>query len=253
MFNRYSALVDENSIPFVRAAGDQRIVDSSTNWTAGFGDASGANLSDSDTLNLMGMCPFDTLSTGVDSPFCDLFTAEEYASYEYYYDIDKYYGTGPGNTLDPVQGVGYVNDLLARLTGRAVQDETQTNRTLDSDLATFPLSRTFYADFLHDNTMAPIFAAHGLVNSTALDPFSPGANRLWVNSKLVPFSGHMTVEKLDCSGKESVRVLMNDAVQPLQFCGAVDGMCEFQAFVESQLYARENGQGDFELCGFVPS
>ncbi|VDC01405.1 unnamed protein product [Peniophora sp. CBMAI 1063] len=307
IFNRYSALADENNIPFVRAAGDQRVVDSSTNWTAGFGDASGetvlpvlqvvlsedgnctlcnkmcpnqvdgdesttwlgafapnitsrlnaaapgANLSDSDTLNLMDMCPFDTLSKGVASPFCDLFTAEEYASYEYYYDLDKYYGTGPGNTLGPVQGVGYVNELLARLTGKAVQDETQTNRTLDSDPATFPFNRTFYADFSHDNTMIPIFAALGLFNSTALDPLSPDPNRLWVNSKLVPFSGHMTVEKLDCSGKESVRVLVNDAVQPLEFCGGVDGVCELEAFVESQVYARENGQGDFELCGFVPS
>ncbi|KZV69047.1 phytase [Peniophora sp. CONT] len=307
MYARYSAFFDAGDVPFVRAAGDQRVVDSSTNWTAGFGDASGetvlptlqvvlqedgnctlcnnmcpnevdgdesttwlgmfgpnitarlnaaapgANLSDSDTLTLMDMCPFDTLSSGNASPFCDLFTAEEYVSYEYYYDLDKYYGTGPGNALGPVQGVGYVNELLARLTGQAVQDETQTNRTLDSNPTTFPLNRTFYADFSHDNTMVPIFAALGLFNSTALDPLKPDENRLWVDSKLVPFSGHMTVEKLACSGKEAVRVLVNDAVQPLEFCGGVDGVCELAAFVESQTYARENGQGDFSKCGFVPS
>ena len=236
--------------------------DESSTWLAAFAPnitsrlnaaAPGANLSDSDALNLMDMCPFDTLSKGADSPFCDLFTPEEYASYEYYYDLDKYYGTGPGNELGPVQGVGYVNELLARLTGRAVQDATQTNRTLDSDPATFPLNRTFYADFSHDNTMEPIYAALGLFKSPALDPLNPDENRLWVNSRLVPFSGHMTVEKLECFGKESVRVLVNDALQPLKFCGGVDGVCALEAFVKSQVYARENGQGDFAKCGFVPS
>lgn len=47
-----------------------------------------------------------------------------------------------------------------------------------------------------------------------------------------------------------VRVLMNDAVQDLEFCKGVDedGLCPLEAFVESQRYARENGQGDWERC-----
>ena len=47
-----------------------------------------------------------------------------------------------------------------------------------------------------------------------------------------------------------VRILVNDAVQPLKFCGADDGngMCELEAFVKSQAYARNNGDGDFEKC-----
>lgn len=53
-----------------------------------------------------------------------------------------------------------------------------------------------------------------------------------------------------CGGrKEFVRVLVNDAVQPLKFCGAgADGLCELGAFVTSQRYARNDGEGDFEKC-----
>ena len=46
------------------------------------------------------------------------------------------------------------------------------------------------------------------------------------------------------------RVLVNDQVQPLEFCGGEEseGICELGAFADSQSYARENGQGDWEAC-----
>jgi hypothetical protein len=153
-----------------------------------------------------------------------------------------------------VQGVGYVNELLARLTGQPVQDETQTNHTLDSSPVTFPLGRTFYADFSHDNQMISIYSALGLfVQPHQLNPMDPNAMRTWLDSKLVPFSARMITEKLYCAGSrpagEYVRVLVNDAVQPLPFCGANgDGVCTLENFVESQQYARTSGAGDWELC-----
>jgi hypothetical protein len=60
----------------------------------------------------------------------------------------------------------------------------------------------------------------------------------------------MTVEKIVCEahGQPFVRLLVDDAVQPLDFCGGIDGMCLLEKFVESQKYARENGEGDFEKC-----
>ena len=60
----------------------------------------------------------------------------------------------------------------------------------------------------------------------------------------------MVVERLDCGTGDYVRVLVNDQVQPLEFCGGEnkEGICELGAFVDSQKYARENGQGDWEAC-----
>jgi len=128
-----------------------------------------------------------------------------------------------GQALGRVQGVGYVNELLARLTGQPVKDHTQTNSTLDSSPATFPLDRTLYADFSHDNQMIAIYAALGLFPQPHdLDPSKPDPLRTWVTSELVPFSARMVTEKLWCvsgSGEdedeyEYVRIFVNDALQP---------------------------------------
>ncbi|PIL37573.1 hypothetical protein GSI_01267 [Ganoderma sinense ZZ0214-1] len=306
-FKRYGSLVSKKNQPFVRASSSSRCVDSATNWTAGFSDASGhgkwpvlslilsesandtldnamcknagsanpqakqwlasfaapitahlnaaapgANLTDKDTDSLLAMCSLDTVAQEKASPFCALY--EELnggPGFAYLADLDKYYGTGYGQALGRVQGVGYVNELLARLTGQPVQDRTQTNTTLDGSQATFPLGRGMYADFSHDNQLIAIYAAMGLFpQAKALDPTKPDAGRTWQAWKMVPFSARMVTERLKCSGgKESVRVLVNDAVMPLEFCGAKgDGVCTLDAFVESQAYARNNGDGDWEKC-----
>ncbi|KAH7887296.1 histidine phosphatase superfamily [Phlebopus sp. FC_14] len=315
-YARYSSLVSDDVLPFVRASGSDRVVDSATNWTAGFAYASdqeykpalsvifnqasndtlddnmcpnvgsstretkswvdvfapsitkrinaaapGAKLKKHDIPNLMALCPFDTVAHETPSPWCDIFTTEEWASYEYYGDLNDYYGNGYGQQLGRVQGVGYVNELLARLTGQPVQDATQTNHTLDSSPDTFPLNRTFYADFSHDNEMISIYSAIGLFKqSQPLDPTNPDEGRSWVVSKMVPFSGRMVTEKLACSagggrdgGKNEkdayIRILVNDALQPLGFCGDTgNGLCTLDDFVESQAYARNNGEGDWDLC-----
>jgi hypothetical protein len=155
-----------------------------------------------------------------------------------------------GQALGRVQGVGYVNELLARLTGQPVQDHTQTNTTLDSSPSTFPLNRTIYADFSHDNQMIAIYAALGLFpQARPLDPVNPDPKRTLVVSRLVPFSGRMVIEKVACEGREYVRIFVNDERQPLEFCGADrHGLCSLDAFVASQGYARSDGGGDFERC-----
>ncbi|PPQ70094.1 hypothetical protein CVT24_003866 [Panaeolus cyanescens] len=222
--------------------------------------AIGANIVAADISNLIPLCAFETVVHETLSPFCNLFTPEEFAGFEYFGDLDKFYGTGYGQALGAVQGVGYINELLARLTGKPVQDATQTNRTLDSSPITFPLDRTIYADFSHDNQMIAIYTAMGLFKqSVPLDPTNPSTTpgRDWITSHLTPFSARMVTERLSCKAKGKrrakaqpfVRVLVNDAVQPLEFCGGdAHGLCQLDAFVESQSYARNNGEGDFEKC-----
>ena len=168
-----------------------------------------------------------------------------------------------GQPLGPIQGVGYINELLARLTELPVQDNTQTNRTLDSSPITFPLNHTVYADFSHDNQMIAIYSALGLFKQPVpLDPTTPDPGRTWITRHLTPFSGRMVTERLSCyipkhrnarmveaDSNVYVRILVDDALQPLKFCGAnEDGLCKLDAFVESQGYARNNGEGDFEKC-----
>ncbi|KAI9458279.1 phytase [Russula earlei] len=221
--------------------------------------APGAKLTNKDVYNLMSLCAFHSQAKMAPSPFCGLFTANEFKDYEYHADLGKFYSNGHGGYLGPVQGVGYVNELLARLTGWPVRDNTQTNRTLDASEETFPLNRTLYADFTHDNVMVSIYSALGLFRqyllpNKTLDPAKPSPLRTWIASKLVPFGTRMVVERLQCIGYRPfpkgvfVRILVNDALQPLEFCGGVAGMCELDLFVASQGYARHDGNGDFERC-----
>lgn len=89
-------------------------------------------------------------------------------------------------------------------------------------------------------------------------------------SEMVPFSARMVTERLVCGGHSSgsgisqdeqkdgmqkkrkgtyVRILVNDGLQSLDFCGADnDQLCLLDKFVDSQVYAKRNGDGDFEKC-----
>ncbi|KAH9833864.1 phytase [Rhodofomes roseus] len=225
--------------------------------------APGANLSNADTHALVTLCMFESVARQERSAWCDLFAGlDAWDGFEYWADLDKYYGTGYGNALGPVQGVGYVNELVARLTSTPVSDSTSTNRTLDASPATFPLNRTVYADFSHDNLMIPVFAAMGLFPTDPLDPARANIGAgVWNVSRMVPFAGRMVVERLACGeGYEPadgsadaegryVRVLVNQAVQPLAFCGAsADGVCGLGAFVDSQAFAKSGGNGTWDAC-----
>jgi hypothetical protein len=211
----------------------------------------GANLSNMEASYLMDLCPFETVvnDSAALSSFCALFLASEWAQYDYYQSLGKWYGTGSGNPLGPTQGVGWTNELIARLTGQPVKDHTSTNSTLDAAPDTFPLNRTIYADFSHDNDMMAIYGALGLFNGTK----SP-SNETWQTpeqmggysaSRAVPFAARMFVEKMQCAGEaeELVRILVNNRVIPLRGCGA-DGLgrCKVSSFVDSLSFARSGGR-----------
>lgn len=211
----------------------------------------GANLTDRDTVYLMDLCPFNTIAD-MDaelSDFCKLFNQDEWHSYDYYQSLGKWYDYGPGRDLGPSTGVGFVNELLARLTGKPVNDHTTTNSTLDNSPKTFPLDRKLYADFSHDNTMISIYAAMGLFNGTKDLPADhkvpPARLGGYSTSWTVPFAARMYVEKMRCKDapdEELVRVLVDDRVMKLFGCGVDElGRCKLSRFVESQTFAREGG------------
>ncbi|GFP53655.1 3-phytase A [Trichoderma asperellum] len=213
----------------------------------------GANLTLTETIYMMDLCPFNTVATTTAalSDFCRLFSMDEWASYDYFQSLDKWYGYGRGNPLGPSQGVGFGNELIARLTGTPVDDHTTTNSTLDSSPDTFPLNRTLYADFSHDNTMSSVFAALGLFNSTMDLPLkykvSPrrlhGFSAAWA----VPFAARLYVEKMRCgdSSEELVRVILNDRVVPLRTCNSDRlGRCKLRGFVDSLKFIRSGGLWD---------
>ncbi|KAG8946055.1 hypothetical protein FRC03_001515, partial [Tulasnella sp. 419] len=79
-------------------------------------------LDETDVVLLMSLCGFETaLKNGVKSPWCDVFTEEEWEANEYFYDVMKYYRDGPGSLVSRSEGSGWVNELVSRLTGQPVR------------------------------------------------------------------------------------------------------------------------------------
>ncbi|SGY83689.1 BQ5605_C009g05650 [Microbotryum silenes-dioicae] len=111
----------------------------------------------SDVVNLAHLCAFDSVKLNSTSPFCGLFRESEFPYIEYDSDLGKYYGNAyPGAPLARSQGVGWVNELLTRLTpdrSYIDMDTTQINHTIDSETKHFPLDKFIYADFTYDNQL----------------------------------------------------------------------------------------------------
>ncbi|KAL6231495.1 3-phytase B [Aspergillus navahoensis] len=240
---------------------DERADEIEANFTAVIGppirkrlenDLPGVTLANGDVVYLMDMCSFDTMARtahGTElSPFCALFTEKEWLQYDYLQSLSKYYGYGAGSPLGPAQGIGFTNELIARLTQSPVRDNTSTNHTLDSNPATFPLDRKLYADFSHDNSMISIFFAMGLYNGTL--PLSMDSVESieemdgYAASWTVPFGARAYFEVMQCEREKEplVRVLVNDRVVPLHGC-AVDkfGRCTLDDWVQGLSFARAGG------------
>ena len=56
--------------------------------------APGVQLNATHIFGLLAMCPFESVAREMPSPFCTLFDAEDFAAFEYYGDLEKYYRTG---------------------------------------------------------------------------------------------------------------------------------------------------------------
>lgn len=219
------------------------------------------NLTTSDVQAMQNVCPFQSAYLGHLSPFCAIFSLREWELYSYGQDLQQYANAGYGGPLGRAWSVGWVNELLARLTESPVKDHTSTNSTLDADKGTFPLGLPVYLDFTHDTQVASAIAVMGLLrDGRKLAPDSyPDKNRLWNAAHIVPMGARMVVERLTCKNKphKYVRVLLNDAVLPLsglKECNvqaqgrkhAAAGLCKLDDFVASQSFAQAGG--DWENC-----
>ncbi|ORY51218.1 phytase [Leucosporidium creatinivorum] len=224
------------------------------------------NLTAADVVNIAYICAFESVATETTSDFCGLFEEQDWKDIEYDGDLSKYYGYGHGNPLGRSQGVGYVNELLTRLTGNRSyvnNDTTQVNHTLDANTSTFPLDRTIYAEqvlpspshFSHDNLIAPVVSLVGLFNDSSFSSTKLDSKRQWIFSRIAPFAGRMVVERLSCSSSgEYVRILVSDEVQSLKgICqGATsNGLCRLDSFVAAMENAIAVGTKEFEGCGAV--
>ncbi|KAJ3564373.1 hypothetical protein NP233_g8339 [Leucocoprinus birnbaumii] len=205
-------------------------------------DIPGFDLTIKDVYNMQEMCAYETVGLGY-SKFCELFTEDEWEGFDYALDLRFWYDYGFGAPLARIQGIGWVQELVARLTHEPViTHNTSTNAILDSNPITFPLNHSLYVDVSHKTVMLSIMTALNLTSFAEEGPLPYThilKTRKFRSSEIIAFGSSIQFQLLECTSLDGpqIRIIINDGVVPLtgiRGCPAkADGMCPVAVFVEA--------------------
>ena len=98
----------------------------------------GFTFNNNDTYAMQSICAYENAYIGM-SDFCNLFTEDEWMGFEQTLDIEYYYDYGFGQPTGRAQGLGYLQELLARLTNQYI---TSSNSSVNSTITDVRTSRT---------------------------------------------------------------------------------------------------------------
>ena len=245
---------------------------------------SGFIFTTNDTYAMQSICAYEMGYLG-QSDFCPLFTQEEWESFESSLDIQYYYDYSFGNPTGRAQGIGYLQELIARLEHEFItSSNSSVNSTYDDNPAQFPLGQAFYADFSHDDIIVSALTALSLDYlrvPPSLSEVPPNPNRPFILSHLTPFGGRLITEVIGCASSDPIpvanhrtqyyptqygynpanathkfiRMRLNDGILPLETIrggackGRSDGMCAMDKFLQSQGDAYALSDYDFACFG----
>ncbi|KAK7060051.1 acid phosphatase [Favolaschia claudopus] len=148
-------------------------------------------------------CAYETVALGY-SAFCDLFTEEEWKGYEYSVDLSFWYNNGPGNPAVAAQGIGWVQELVSRLTQTRInvtESASSVNASIVGSNVTFPFEQPIYVDATHDTVISAIVVAMNFTSLARTGPL-PGThipkNRSYIVNQISPFASNMVGQVLSC-------------------------------------------------------
>ena len=213
------------------------------------------NLTSNDVLALQSICGYESAIKGEDSPICKVFSDSEWMSYEYAWDMKYAYMVGPLNKLSPYLGLPWLvaqSQLFDEIDGNTGSDQNHTSG--------WPADQRLFLYFTHREVPPMVATALGIFNSSAQcghDEF-PTTHinwaRAWKMSDLIPFLGHVGMEKMVCNRtvegqttrQHFIRFIANTAPRPLPHCqsgpGASCPLEEFKRIIE----AGKEKYGDFD-------
>lgn len=210
-----------------------------------------------------------------------MFTAEEWQGFEATLDIEYYYDYSFGNPTGRAQGIGYLQELIARLDDQLIaSSNSSVNSTLDGNSTSFPLDQKFYADFSHDDILISVLTAMSfdyLKDPPSLTEYPPNPNRHFILSHLTPFAAKLVTEVIGCGSANPqpvhntrtyttptqygyspsnatykfIRMRLNNGILPLSTirggaCGnRTDGLCAKSNFLQSQANAYQLSNYDY--------
>ncbi|GAA6055289.1 hypothetical protein JCM3770_004821 [Rhodotorula araucariae] len=246
-----------------------------------------------DVIAMQMMCGYETVITkDRSSPFCsgELFKPDEFRAFGYWNDLKYHHMVGYGSPVAPYLGVSWLNTSTHNLLAAYAPDpHPKAARPEPASLlsrvgALFTKSsklpppsappdathtQLLFVYFTHREEPPIALTALGLWNTTteSLPPTSMPKDRLWKTSHLLPFLGHIAIERLHCepeelSGsswfagtgpapthprKDYVRILVNGAPQELPHChDGPGGTCllgDFEKYVRGRVEEFKDFEG----------
>lgn len=220
-----------------------------------------------DSYNAQSLCAYETVALGY-SPFCGLFTYEEWEGYEYSVDINFAGNNAFQSPTGRAVGIGYVEEIYARLQHHTITKPTaQINVTLDNNTATFPVDQGLNFDFSHDTNIMGILTAFGFTQfaQDLPDDHIPASHNLIV-SHLEPFGARLDLEVIKTpaplSGDRStttyeygspttyVHFILNQRTLPHPACPQRDdGWCELNTFLKVLSTKLDESEYDYSCFG----
>jgi hypothetical protein len=183
-------------------------------------------------------------------------------AYEYAWDLKYSHMVGHGNPLSPYLGFPWLNttsELMSKFHApRHEEGEGEGEGEIPDDDG-----QRFFLAFTHREVPPFIATALGLFNSSNAfaEEFPTDRinwSRSWKMAELIPFLGHVGIEKLTCKEvsmdhkeeKEYIRVIANSAPRPIPRCqGGPGASCPFDEFTQIVRRGMEV-YGDFDrVCG----
>ncbi|KAF9559236.1 phytase [Agrocybe pediades] len=218
----------------------------------------GMNLTINDVYTMQQLCAFETVALGY-SKFCELFTEEEWKDFDYSQDLQYWYGSAFGSPIARAQGVGYLQELVARLTHTPIAvHNSSTNSTLDDNEITFPLHQSLYVDATHEVVVTNVITALNLTSFARKGPlpytYRP-KERSFRAAELAPFATNVQFQILECAShpEPQIRVIVNDGVAPLTGIKGChhqkDGMCPLPTFIAAQKQTIAETDWAYDCCG----
>ncbi|KAL3493609.1 histidine phosphatase superfamily [Aspergillus germanicus] len=213
------------------------------------GNSALGDFTNMEIFSMQEMCGFETLVRG-SSPWCDVFTREDWENFEYARDLVHYYRAGPGNKYAGAMGWLWLNATAAILQKG-------------------PEVGSLFFSFVHDGDIAPFLAALDIFKDSRYDPELPITHKvtdhLWRTSSVMPMGGRIILERMICSPfndgaateeREFTRANINDKIVPLSYCDSGPGSsCPLKQFI-GHVARRKVEVGNFdEICGWsiIPS
>ncbi|RDB19457.1 3-phytase A [Hypsizygus marmoreus] len=203
----------------------------------------GFHLTIEDVYVMQQTCAYETVALGY-SRFCEVFTEEEWEGFNYALDLSFWYNSAFGSPVARVQGIGWIQELVARLTETPIAvHNSSTNSTLNDSPITFPLGQSLYVDATHEVVVLNIITALNLTNFAASGPLPYDhipPNRSFRVAQLAPFATNLQFQILECDSLPGpqIRIVINDGVTPLTGIKGCpkqkDGMCPVDTFVAAQ-------------------